>query len=188
MVKCLATDSETGGIGCDNMTVVVVALLNGRTPEEWRQWVKERVENKGVFRDVVPSLTTVGHDTPESVPDIFGQNQGGSNAGGFGGGFGGAGFRIAGAGGLQNLNLSSILGASGISFRPPEDSDDEEDDGELHIIGGDEGAEGSKISVVDEEEEEDADYLDDKGIKKGTKPVDVTDKLASCLSCGTSGG
>lgn len=46
MVKCLAKDSSTGGIGCDNMTVVIVALLNGRTPEEWQAWVKERVEQK----------------------------------------------------------------------------------------------------------------------------------------------
>ena len=45
MVKCLAKDSETGGIGCDNMTVVVVALLGGRTQEEWAAWVKERVDN-----------------------------------------------------------------------------------------------------------------------------------------------
>jgi len=54
MVKCLATDSETGGIGCDNMTVVVVALLNGRTPEEWRDWVKDRVDRKGALLTVVP--------------------------------------------------------------------------------------------------------------------------------------
>lgn len=46
MTKCLATDSETGGIGCDNMTVVIVALLGGRTPEEWQKWVKERVDKK----------------------------------------------------------------------------------------------------------------------------------------------
>ena len=47
MVKCLAKESETGGIGCDNMTVVVVALLGGRSPSEWQAWVKERVDNKG---------------------------------------------------------------------------------------------------------------------------------------------
>lgn len=47
MVKCLAKESETGGIGCDNMTVVIVALLGGRTPEEWQAWVKERVDKKG---------------------------------------------------------------------------------------------------------------------------------------------
>lgn len=161
MVKCLATDSETGGIGCDNMTVVVVALLNGRTPDEWREWVKERV------------LKKVGHDTPESVPDIFGQNNGGGGAmSAFGGGFGGAGgFRIGGAGGLQNINLSSILGASGISFRPTDDSDDE-DDGELHIIGDDEKKSDGKSG----------EYLDNKALEKGTKPVDVTDKLDSLPS------
>lgn len=49
MVKCLASDSDTGGIGCDNMTVVIVALLGGRTVDEWRAWVKERVENKGML-------------------------------------------------------------------------------------------------------------------------------------------
>lgn len=47
MVKCLAPDSELGGIGCDNMTVVIVALLNGRTLEEWQEWVKKRVDDKG---------------------------------------------------------------------------------------------------------------------------------------------
>jgi protein phosphatase 2C family protein 2/3 len=47
MVKCLAPDSELGGIGCDNMTVVIVALLNGRTLEEWQEWVKKRVDSKG---------------------------------------------------------------------------------------------------------------------------------------------
>lgn len=47
MLKCLAPDSELGGIGCDNMTVVIVALLNGRTVEEWQEWVKKRVEEKG---------------------------------------------------------------------------------------------------------------------------------------------
>jgi hypothetical protein len=28
------------------MTVVIVALLGGRTPEEWQKWVKERVDKK----------------------------------------------------------------------------------------------------------------------------------------------
>ncbi|KAH8925725.1 PP2C-domain-containing protein [Atractiella rhizophila] len=59
MDKCLAPDSDWGGVGCDNMTVLVVALLNGRTKEQWYDWVKERVDNK------------VGHDTPESVQDPF---------------------------------------------------------------------------------------------------------------------
>ncbi|KAL7414438.1 phosphatase 2C-like domain-containing protein [Mrakia frigida] len=59
MEKCLAPDSELGGVGCDNMTVVVVALLNGKTPEEWAAWVKKRVDEE------------VGYSTPQSVPDVF---------------------------------------------------------------------------------------------------------------------
>nr|ODO02644.1 PP2Cc protein phosphatase [Cryptococcus depauperatus CBS 7855] len=113
MVKCLAKDSSTGGIGCDNMTVVIVALLNGRTPEEWQNWVKKKVEDK------------IGHDTPESIPDIFPENSAPSNP------FKGTGFRVAGgAGGLANI--ASILGASGITFRPAYGSDDDDDDDSIH--------------------------------------------------------
>jgi hypothetical protein len=50
MEKCLAPDSELGGVGCDNMTVVVIAVLNGKTVEEWQAWVKNRVENNVSFR------------------------------------------------------------------------------------------------------------------------------------------
>ena len=36
MDKCLAPDSDIGaGIGCDNMAMMVVAILGGRTKEEW---------------------------------------------------------------------------------------------------------------------------------------------------------
>ncbi|RUS35576.1 phosphatase 2C-like domain-containing protein [Jimgerdemannia flammicorona] len=35
MDRCLAPDSEIGGIGCDNMTVVIVGLLNNLTKQQW---------------------------------------------------------------------------------------------------------------------------------------------------------
>ncbi|KAJ1533888.1 Protein phosphatase 2C 2 [Nowakowskiella sp. JEL0078] len=35
MDKCLSTDSEFGGIGCDNMTVIIVGFLWGKSKEEW---------------------------------------------------------------------------------------------------------------------------------------------------------
>ncbi|ORX92875.1 PP2C-domain-containing protein [Basidiobolus meristosporus CBS 931.73] len=44
MDHCLAPDSELGGIGCDNMTVVIVGFLQGRTEEEWYQWISKRVQ------------------------------------------------------------------------------------------------------------------------------------------------
>ncbi|KAG9534132.1 protein phosphatase, partial [Aureobasidium melanogenum] len=45
MDNCLASNSETGGVGCDNMTIAVVALLNGKTKEEWYQMIADRVAN-----------------------------------------------------------------------------------------------------------------------------------------------
>ncbi|KAK5138251.1 hypothetical protein LTR08_003312 [Meristemomyces frigidus] len=45
MDNCLASNSETGGVGCDNMTMTVVAILNGKTKEEWYNMIAERVAN-----------------------------------------------------------------------------------------------------------------------------------------------
>lgn len=58
MDLCLSPSSRTV-IGCDNMTIVVVALLNGRTKEEWYAWVKDRVARQ------------YGYDTPLRLPRIF---------------------------------------------------------------------------------------------------------------------
>lgn len=61
---CLAPDTESGaGIGCDNMTMLVVALLNGRTKEEWSTWVTDRVKN------------AVGHATPDALPQLYSQSR-----------------------------------------------------------------------------------------------------------------
>ncbi|EEP80920.1 ptc2 protein [Uncinocarpus reesii 1704] len=43
MDNCLASNSETGGVGCDNMTMIIVGLLNGKTKEEWYNTIAERV-------------------------------------------------------------------------------------------------------------------------------------------------
>ena len=43
MDNCLASNSETGGVGCDNMTMVIIGLLHGRTKEEWYKVIAERV-------------------------------------------------------------------------------------------------------------------------------------------------
>ena len=45
MDNCLASNSETGGVGCDNMTMTVIALLNGKTKEEWYKEIAHRVAN-----------------------------------------------------------------------------------------------------------------------------------------------
>jgi len=57
---CLAPDTSSGaGIGCDNMTTLIVAITHGRTKEEWYQWVADRVKNN------------VGYTTPSSPPQLY---------------------------------------------------------------------------------------------------------------------
>ncbi|KAI8322613.1 PP2C-domain-containing protein [Martensiomyces pterosporus] len=48
MDRCLASESELGGVGCDNMTVVIVGLLNGKTEEEWYAHVKRVYEESDI--------------------------------------------------------------------------------------------------------------------------------------------
>lgn len=61
---CLAPDTASGaGIGCDNMTVLIVALLQGRTKEEWYAWIKDRVEKQ------------YGRATPSSLPQLYSQSR-----------------------------------------------------------------------------------------------------------------
>ncbi|KAE9404078.1 PP2C-domain-containing protein [Gymnopus androsaceus JB14] len=61
---CLAPDTSSGaGIGCDNMTVLIVALLHGRTKEEWSAWIKDRVEKQ------------YGYPTPSELPQIYSQSR-----------------------------------------------------------------------------------------------------------------
>lgn len=43
MDNCLASNSETGGVGCDNMTMIVIGILNGKTKEEWYDEIAKRV-------------------------------------------------------------------------------------------------------------------------------------------------
>lgn len=60
MEHCLAPDTNGAqGIGCDNMTILIVAILNGKTEEEWYAMIKDRVANK------------FGYDTPDTPPQIY---------------------------------------------------------------------------------------------------------------------
>lgn len=45
MDNCLASNSETGGVGCDNMTMTIIGFLNGKTKEEWYDEIARRVAN-----------------------------------------------------------------------------------------------------------------------------------------------
>jgi protein phosphatase PTC2/3 len=60
---CLRRDNLKSGsgfdIGLDNMTILIVAILQGRTKEEWYAWVTERVKNG------------YGYKTPTTLPQIY---------------------------------------------------------------------------------------------------------------------
>ena len=45
MDNCLASNSETGGVGCDNMTMIIIGFLGGKTKEQWYNEVATRVAN-----------------------------------------------------------------------------------------------------------------------------------------------
>jgi len=56
---CLApSGTSLSSVGCDNMTVLIVAILNGRTKEEWYSWIHDRVEKN------------YGYATPSEPPEI----------------------------------------------------------------------------------------------------------------------
>ncbi|KAI1008149.1 Protein phosphatase 2C 2 [Podosphaera aphanis] len=45
MDNCLASNSEAGGVGCDNMTIMIVGLLHGKSLHEWYEEIGRRVSN-----------------------------------------------------------------------------------------------------------------------------------------------
>lgn len=64
MDRCLAPDSDWGGVGCDNMTAMIVAIKGDRTMEEWYEWIKARVESGKPY------------ETPKELIDPFSQSNG----------------------------------------------------------------------------------------------------------------
>ncbi|KAJ7587412.1 phosphatase 2C-like domain-containing protein, partial [Mycena floridula] len=56
---CLAPRCKKNTIGTDNMTIVIVSLLEGRTIDEWSAWITERVR------------TGYGYTTPSALPSIY---------------------------------------------------------------------------------------------------------------------
>ncbi|KAG0366441.1 phosphatase 2C-domain-containing protein [Gamsiella multidivaricata] len=67
MDHCLASDSGMTGVGCDNMTMVIVALLNGRTLEEWYEHIAQRVAIRLGPAD--SSVRANGDEDPETFKE-----------------------------------------------------------------------------------------------------------------------
>jgi len=43
MDDCLSEDFHASSVGCDNMTITIVGLLRGKTPEEWYDGISQKV-------------------------------------------------------------------------------------------------------------------------------------------------
>ncbi|KAF7722519.1 Protein phosphatase 2C 2 [Apophysomyces ossiformis] len=55
MDHCLASDSDVSGVGCDNMSIMIVGILHGKTEDEWYDWIASRAATK-----------TATEETPDS--------------------------------------------------------------------------------------------------------------------------
>lgn len=194
---CLAPDTTAGaGLGCDNMTVLIVALLNGRTKEEWYSWITDRVKRKE------------GYPTPEEIPQLYAPARinafkarkaayddrmargNSSSFGGYNGGFGGFGMdedfgglssvfggRAIGVGGPLGF-ARSMLG-TGIQFHPSrsqlDDSDEDSDEEDMELT--------LPTDDDNEEREMDRDAEDEffRGLGMRTPINDITKSLRAQL-------
>lgn len=200
---CLAPDTSSGaGIGCDNMTVLIVALLNGRTKEEWYSWVTDRVKQN------------YGYETPKTLPQIYAQSRlmafkarreaqedrdrtrsdrdemgGGGSFMSAGGAFGGF-ARVLGSTGGISFHPSGGISGGGLMFGNDESDDDDDDDDMLDGrsffsdtlgIGGPRSpdATSSLKAQLDDFEKEireddlDGDMLSDEEVEKVDGPFDM---------------
>jgi hypothetical protein len=69
MEQCLAKDSELGGIGCDNMSVIIVGFLNGKNEKQWYEWMVSRYGSVGPEFEENESRHQKGDDFPSDYND-----------------------------------------------------------------------------------------------------------------------
>ncbi|KAG0174105.1 Protein phosphatase 2C 2 [Apophysomyces sp. BC1015] len=67
MDHCLATDSDMTGVGCDNMSIMIIGILHGKTEDEWYDWVASRSGTKN-SKEETPSTSTTEGAIEEKLP------------------------------------------------------------------------------------------------------------------------
>lgn len=71
MTRCLAPDCQMGGLGCDNMTVVLVGFLHGKPYEDLvarcsvQPLSRTRLHSTGSTNSTPSSCSSTSPDTPE---------------------------------------------------------------------------------------------------------------------------
>ena len=66
MDECLAGNADMGGVGCDNMTVIIVGLLRFRSKIDWIEDIFNRMNNDGTW-DRMNIILTSELKSDESV-------------------------------------------------------------------------------------------------------------------------
>lgn len=49
LIDCCIAEDRKSHLGKDNMTVVIIAFLNGKTIPEWYSWIKPQYEKRAMF-------------------------------------------------------------------------------------------------------------------------------------------
>ncbi|KAI0243979.1 Protein phosphatase 2C 2 [Massospora cicadina] len=74
MDNCLAPASDCGGLGCDNMTVLIVAILNGKSYSAWAEMIVSRVAEstlaQPILEDSVSDISTQPIELNENVQAV----------------------------------------------------------------------------------------------------------------------
>ncbi|KAK4521609.1 uncharacterized protein ATC70_004138 [Mucor velutinosus] len=68
MDNCLADDQTSTGLGYDNMSVMIIAILNGKTEKEWYQWIKEKSNGSSNKMTAAPSSAAKASELPDFTP------------------------------------------------------------------------------------------------------------------------
>ncbi|CAX39683.1 protein phosphatase, putative [Candida dubliniensis CD36] len=131
MDLCCAPTSDGSGIGCDNMSIAIVALLDytkNETLDQWYEKIISRIEQQKNDPNSLNKYGPISQPYNELYKEMYGeyydigqQGQGGNGRSNIGGAAGGA----SGSGGT-NINGNSIFGRSGY---------DEEEDEEKNVEG-----------------------------------------------------
>ncbi|ANB12850.1 type 2C protein phosphatase PTC2 [Sugiyamaella lignohabitans] len=165
MDNCLAPETDMTGIGCDNMTVMIIALLNGQTKEEWYETVAGRVARGEGPVAPVSSAEIKGNPFSNSHSNNgrSTDNEYGSGSGGRAGSAGGSSLSSLALQQLMgqvlpngsyviqsdNSNASSLFANMGLSLTEEEDDDDDEETGGSRSKG--------HIQELDDDDEDDED-------------------------------
>lgn len=76
MDNCLAPASDCGGLGCDNMTVLIIAILNGKSYDAWAKMLVSRVAECTLSQPILEYSSSEASTPPileDSTPETSAQ-------------------------------------------------------------------------------------------------------------------